>query len=192
VIARSALAATVAAGTCLVAFSLVTAGPASASTSHREVHMSGNLSAAGSGSTFVSYDPAAAPAGTRVSVVLADTGEGHTQVTLDVDGLLPDQTYAALAHVDPCGATAADAGGHFQGTAGPGNEMSLDLATDGAGAGHAEADVPFTFGSGGPRSVVLHQDGAAAADAGQSGDDGAVACITLPGHVDAVLPGLPR
>jgi superoxide dismutase, Cu-Zn family len=186
VIARSALAATVAAGTCLVAFSFVTAGPASASTSHREVHMSGNLSAAGSGSTFVSYDPEAAPTGTRVSVVLADTGKGHTQVALDVDGLLPDQTYTALAHVDPCGETAADAGGHFQGAAG--TEVSLDLATDGAGAGHGEADVPFTFGSGGPRSVVLHQSGAA----GQSGDDGAVACITLPGHVDAVVPGLPR
>ena len=111
--------------------------------------MSGNLSAAGSGSTFVSYDPEAAPTGTRVSVVLADAGEGYTQVALDVDGLLPDQTYAALAHVDPCGETAADAGGRFQGAAGPGNEVSLDLATDGAGAGTPRPTCRSRSGPGG-------------------------------------------
>jgi Cu-Zn family superoxide dismutase len=196
VINRSALAATVAAGTCLVVFSMATAGPAGAAT-HREVHLAGNLSAAGAGSTFVSYDPQVAPLGARVSVALVDAGEGHTQVTLDVDGLLPDRGYAAHAHVNPCGATAADAGGHFQNTVDPAagpdtpstdpayanaeNEVWLELRTDGNGAGHAEADVPFTFESRAPRSVVVHEDGTTATDAGHAGTAGArAACITLP------------
>jgi superoxide dismutase, Cu-Zn family len=197
VINRSALAATAAAGTCLVVFSVATAGPAGAATSHREVHLAGNLSAAGGGSTFVSYDPQVAPLGARVSVALVDAGEGHTQVTLDVDGLLPDHGYAAHAHVNPCGATGADAGGHFQNTVDPAagpdrpstdpayanaeNEVWLDLETDGNGAGHAEADVPFAFDTRAPRSVVVHEDGPTATDAGHAGMAGArAACITLP------------
>ena len=52
--------------------------------------------------------------------------------------------------------------------------MRLDLRTDADGVGHAETDVPFTFETASPRSVVIH-DGAAT-EAGATG----AACITLP------------
>lgn len=83
--------------------------------------------------------------------------DGGTHVGLDAEGLLPDRGYAAHAHVRPCGATAADAGPHFQDEADPAagpdkpstdpahanpeNEVWLDLHTDGemtmTDAGHA-------------------------------------------------------
>lgn len=181
-----------------VAISLVTAGSAGAAT-NREGHMAGNLSAAGGRSTAVSYDPELAPLGARFSVAVVGGDEGHTQITLAVSGLLPDRGYVAHAHVDPCGATGADAGGHFQNTVDPAagpdrpstdpayanaaNEVWLDVSTDGNGAGHAESDVPFTFETRAPRSVVLHTEGATATDAGHAGTAGTrAACITLPGR----------
>jgi superoxide dismutase, Cu-Zn family len=197
VIDRSTLLATAVAGASLVAISVATAGPAGAAT-HHEVHLAGSLSAPGRGATAVSYDSEVAPLGARIAVAVVDGGDGHTQVTLDVDGLLPERGYTAHAHVSPCGATAADAGGHFQNTvdpaagpdkpstdpayANPENEVWLDLQTDGNGAGHAETDVPFTFQTRSPRSVVVHEGGTTATDAGHAGMAGArAACITLPG-----------
>lgn len=167
-ISRSTLLATAVTGASLVALSVAVAGPAGAAT-NRQVHMAANLSAAGSGSTAVSYDPELAPLGARVSVAVVGGDEGHTLVTLDVRGLLPDRGYVAHAHVNPCGATAADAGPAE-------DDVRLDLQTDGDGAAHVEADVPFGIATGSPRSVVVH-DGAAA-----EGDGSGVACITLPGR----------
>jgi Cu-Zn family superoxide dismutase len=125
-------------------------------------------------------------------------GADGTVVALDVDGLLPDRGYAAHAHVNPCGATGADAGPHFQHAVDPAagpdhpsvdpayanarNEVWLDLHTDGSGDGHAEAELPFTFaGNRSPRSVVVHASEATATDAGHAGMAGdRAACITLP------------
>jgi Cu-Zn family superoxide dismutase len=194
VIHRSSVLAAAIAGASFVALSVAAAAPAVAATNRQE-HMAGNLSAAGTGSSPVSYDPALAPLGAHVSVAVVG-GDGHTQVTLDVARLMPGRSYVAHAHVNPCGATAADAGGHFQNTVDPAagpdrpstdpayanaeNEVWLDLQTDGSGAGHAEADVPFTFGTRAPRSVVIHADGTTASDAGHAGTAGArVACISL-------------
>jgi len=182
VISRSALLATAFTGASLVALSIAVAGPAGAAT-NRQVQMAANLSAADSGSTAVSYDPELAPLGARVSVAVVGGGEGRTLVTVDVRGLLPDRGYVASAHVNPCGATGADAGEVFRTTVDPAaeNEVSLDVATDGNGAGQAEADVPFTLGTRAPRSVVLHADDADdAAGTGQAGTP--AACITLPGR----------
>ena len=180
------LRSAVLAGACVVAVSVAGTAPAQAAT-NRQVHMAENLSAADSGSTAVTYDPQLAPLGAHLAVDVVDAGEGDTHVALDAAGLLPDHGYMAHAHVDPCGATGADAGGHFQNAvdpaAGPGrpstdpafanpkNEVWLDLHTDADGNAHAEADVPFTFETRRPRSVVVH-------DAGAAGDR--VACFTLP------------
>ena len=193
-ISSPAFRSTVLAGACLAALSVAGAAPAHAAT-NRQVHMASTLGAAGSGSNAVTYDPEAAPVGGRLAVDVVNSGDDHTRVALDVLGLLPDHGYAPHAHVNPCGADAADAGAHFQNTVDPAagpdrpstdpayanaeNEVWLDLQTDGNGAGHAETDVPFAFGARAPRSVVVHEG--AATDAGHAGTAGArVACITLP------------
>ena len=66
--------------------------------------------------------------------------------------------------------------------ANPGNEVWLDLQTDGDGDGHAETDVPFTFVENrSPRSIVIHEAEETATDAGHAGTAGGrAACITLP------------
>jgi Cu-Zn family superoxide dismutase len=186
---------------CLVAVGIAitaAAGVATADESGGTVTAEGTLAAAADGSGAVTYNPAVAPVGARLSVAVDDDGDGGTTVTLDVEGLLPDRGYAAHAHVKPCGATAADAGPHFQNTvdpaAGPGrpstdpdyanpeNEVWLDLHTDADGDGHAEADVPFAFvDNRSPRSVVIHEAEETATDAGHAGTAGGrAACITLP------------
>jgi superoxide dismutase, Cu-Zn family len=198
----TAFRATAVAGACLVAVWIASGVPAGASTpdgsTGSDVTAEGTLAAAGEGSGAVTYNPALAPEGARLSVAVADDGEGGTTVTLDVEGLLPDRSYAAHAHVKPCGATGADAGPHFQNTADPAagpdkpstdpayanpeNEVWLDLHTDGDGDAHAEADVPFVFAENrSPRSVVIHEGEMTATDAGHAGTAGGrAACITLP------------
>jgi Cu-Zn family superoxide dismutase len=184
------------AGACLVALCAV-AGPASAAGSHN-IMTKGTVRAAGSGSSTVTYDPEVVPTGAELSAEISDAGDGTTTVTLAAQGLLPDRGYAAHAHVNPCGATGADAGPHFQNTvdpaatpdapstdpayANPKNEVWLDLHTDGNGDGQATTVLPFVFGTRAPRSVVIHDAEATATDAGQAGTAGMrAACITLPG-----------
>ena len=154
--------------------------------------------AADSGSSAVTYDPAVVPLGAELSAEISDAGDGSTTVTLKAEGLLPNRGYAAHAHVNPCGATGADAGPHFQNNvdpaataeapstdpayANPENEVWLDMRTNGRGAGQASARLPFAFGTRAPRSVVIHADEATATHAGHAGTAGArAACITLPG-----------
>jgi superoxide dismutase, Cu-Zn family len=181
-----------------VAICIVTGSAAADESGGGDVTAEGSLAAAAEGSGAVTYDPAVAPVGARLSVAVKDDGDGGTTVDLDVEGLLPDRGYAAHAHVKPCGATAADAGPHFQNkadpAAGPGrpstdpeyanpeNEVWLDLHTDADGDGHAEADVPFAFVENrSPRSVVIHEAETTATDAGHAGTAGGrAACITLP------------
>ena len=154
-------------GACALAVAI--AAPAAAAASR---NISATVAEPGGGSRAVTYDTAAAPTGAQLSVKI--TQDASTVVALEVDGLLPDHDYAAHAHVNPCGATAADAGAHFQNAAvdadAP-NEVRLVLHTDAAGDGQAETEVPFVFSaSRTPGSIVVH-DG---------GDDGArVACLTL-------------
>jgi Cu-Zn family superoxide dismutase len=181
-----------------VAICIVTGSAAADESGGGDVTAEGSLAAAAEGSGAVTYDPAVAPVGARLSVAVKDDGDGGTTVDLDVEGLLPDRGYAAHAHVKPCGATAADAGPHFQNkadpAAGPGrpstdpeyanpeNEVWLDLHTDADGDGHAEAEVPFAFVENrSPRSVVIHEAETTATDAGHAGTAGGrAACITLP------------
>jgi Cu-Zn family superoxide dismutase len=106
------------------------------------------------------YDPALAPEGARLFVEAGES-DGATEVRLEVDGLLPNRGYAAHAHARPCGPTGDAAGPHFQNMvdpaatpeqpstdpayANPGNEIWLDLRTDGEGHAEATTEVPFVF-----------------------------------------------
>lgn len=155
----------------------------------------GTLVDAAQGGGAVSYDPATAPLGAELTVAV-DAGEGQTSVDLEVSGLLADRGYAAHLHTQPCGATGADAGPHFQNEvdpaatpeapsadpafANPENEIWLDVETDAAGAGTSAAEVPFALGDDGPRSLVIHAEEATATAPGEAGSAGdRVACMTL-------------
>ncbi len=156
----------------------------------------GVLAPPGQGGTALTYNPALAPQGARMTVQVG-AGGATTTVRLAVEGLLPDRGYAAHAHAAPCGPTGDAAGPHFQDrvdpAAGPGrpstdpayanprNEVWLDLRTDGTGSGAATAEVPFVLGARAPASVVVHEAQATATDAGRAGTAGArLACLTVP------------
>jgi Cu-Zn family superoxide dismutase len=156
----------------------------------------GALAPADRATNAFTYNPALAPEGADVTVDVEPSG-GSTEVTLDVEGLLPDRGYAAHAHVNPCGPTGDVAGPHFQNQADPAaapgkpstdpafanpqNEIWLDLRTDGDGDGQATATVPFTFSGRAPASVVIHEAETTATTPGQAGSAGArLACINVP------------
>lgn len=155
----------------------------------------GTLVDAAQGGGAVSYDPALAPLGAELTVGV-EAGDEQTSVALEVAGLLPDRGYAAHLHTQPCGATGADAGPHFQhevdpaatpeapssdpAFANPENEIWLDVQTDADGAGTSTADVPFAFGDEGPRSLIIHAEERTATEPGAAGSAGPrVACMTL-------------
>ncbi len=155
----------------------------------------GTLVDAAQGGGAVSFDPALAPIGAELTVGV-EAGDEQTSVALEVSGLLADRGYAAHLHTQPCGATGADAGPHFQqevdpaatpeapsadpAFANPENEIWLDVETDADGAGTSMAEVPFAFGSEGPRSLVVHAEEATATEPGEAGSAGdRVACMTL-------------
>ncbi|MDN5750933.1 MAG: superoxide dismutase family protein [Pseudonocardia sp.] len=141
--------------------------------------------------TAITYDPELVPVGSR-GAVSAETGDDGTTVTLAVRGLLPDRQYGAHAHTEPCGATGADAGPHFQNEvdpvqpsvdpayANPQNEIWLDLTTDASGAGSATAEVEWGFEEDRrAKSVIIHAMGTATGP-GEAGKAGSrPACITV-------------
>jgi Cu-Zn family superoxide dismutase len=143
----------------------------------------------------VTYDPALAPSGARLSVRASESANS-TEVQLDVSGLLPNRGYAAHAHRLPCGPTGAAAGPHHQNEvdpaatpekpsvdpafANPHNEIWLDLRTDGSGNGQARTVVPFRFTDKAPASVIIHQAEATATGPGVAGTAGArIACFDV-------------
>lgn len=141
--------------------------------------------------TATTYGAALVPVGAQGSVASTSTN-GRTTVSLDVTGLLPNRSYGAHAHTQPCGATGAEAGPHFQSRpdpvqpsvdpayANPQNEIWLDLTTDASGAGSARTTVPWTSsGDRRPQSVVIHAM-PTATDTGHAGTAGArAACVTV-------------
>ncbi len=152
--------------------------------------------AADSAGNAVTYDPASAPEGARLTA-LVEPGDDTARFTFSVDGMLPDRGYAVHAHTQPCGPTGDDAGPHFQHqadpAAGPGtpssdpayanptNEVWLDLRTDAQGVGASEAEVPFGFDDGAPASIIVHEAERTATAAGEAGTAGArLACLDLP------------
>lgn len=154
------------------------------------VEKSGTLAAPTEAEGAYTYDQTAAPAGAELTVTSSPT-DGGTSIELTVDGLAPNRTYGAHAHVNPCGETGDAAGPHFQNVqdpvspsvdpayANPKNEIWLDVRTDADGAGSTTTTVPFDFAGRGPASVVLHEmpTANAAGEAGTAG--GRLACLTV-------------
>lgn len=148
------------------------------------------------GAPAITYDPALVPAGATAELSTAPAGDGVT-VRLQTTGLNPGRRYGAHLHTSPCGASADQAGPHYQhrpdpaavasppsvdpGYANPGNEVWLDFTTDAAGAGTGTATQPWPFDAiNPPRSLVIHAD-ATATEPGRAGTAGPrVACLTLP------------
>lgn len=168
---------------CSAALVLCPTGVAAAATIS-VVHVSGPL---------VSYDPIQVPPGARASVTAVATGSGKTIVILHVFGLVPDSDYGAHAHVNPCGATGAAAGPHFQyvqdpvtpstnpAYANPANEIWLDFETNAAGQGLAITVVDWQFPADrSAGSVILHADHThtGPTDSGTAGPR--LGCLTVP------------
>lgn len=141
---------------------------------------------------LVRYDTTLVPAGATARVTAVERGDGSTRVKLEVRGLLPDRDYGAHVHVNPCGASGADAGGHYQfvrdpvqpstdpAFANPDNEFWLDLTTDHNGSGKARAVVDWQTPQDRPAgSVVLHAEHTRTGH-GEAGVAGArLACISV-------------
>jgi len=117
-------------------------------------------------------------------VQVVKTGEDSTHVTLHVRGIdaPAGQTFGAHVHQQPCGATGAAAGPHYQhaGTTGTleEREIWLDITVNAAGNAHAEATRPWVLDESTPRSVILHALPTAAD--GTAGTR--LACIDLNGQ----------
>ena len=175
-----------------------TSEPAATSEKPAAVELSGEgtLAAPGQGATAVTYDPALAPPGAKMTVTLTPSG-GMTTGKLEVSGLLPNRGYAVHLHAKPCGPTGDAAGPHFQHKvdpaatpeepssnpeyANPDNEVWLDVRTDAEGSGTSTAEVPFVFTKRVPASVVVHENTETATAPGKAGTAGdRVACFTLP------------
>lgn len=133
-----------------------------------------------------STNPIPAGATARVHAVL--TPSGRTVVTLVVDGFPANREFGSHMHEKACGATGADAGGHYQNVPGTGpaygnadNEVWLDFATDADGHGEASASVAWqpttdTLHPFGANSVVIHRD--ETVPGGGAGPR--LACLTVP------------
>lgn len=154
----------------------------------------GAFAAYTAGARAITYDPTVVPPGAVATVTVTPAGD-TVAVELSVSGMLPGRTYGAHLHTDACGATAADAGPHYQHRADPAaaasppsvdpryanptNEVWLDFTTDTKGAAAALAKQrPFTAAAP-PRSLVIHADRTATGP-GKAGMAGPrVACLTL-------------
>jgi len=122
--------------------------------------------------TAFTYDEAAVPAGSTVTVDEQDH-DGTTTVTLDVNKLTPDRDFGVHVHTKPCGPEPSDSGPHYQNEpdpaatpdspstdpayANPQNEVWLDITTDAQGAAHATTTVDWEFRDGEANSLVLHE-----------------------------------
>jgi len=107
------------------------------------------------------------------------TADGKTIVTVHVEGLAPNTTYASHVHKQACADGEAD--GHYRfdpaGAATPPNEIwPGPFTTDGDGVGNANTIASGTAGSAAV-SVVVHAPGGAK-----------IACADLTG--DHPLPGI--
>jgi hypothetical protein len=90
------------------------------------------------------------------------TADGKTIVTVHVEGLLPNTTYASHVHQAAC--NSGDADGHFRfdpaGPALPPNEIWPGFTTNADGIGNGNATVDGTAGPNAV-SVVIHAPGGA-------------------------------
>ncbi len=157
------------------------------------------------GTLAYTYNPALAPAGARLAVVMTPSEE-TTTAELTVSGLVPNRGYAVHANVNACSPNPAAEGPRYQNRvdpavnptsisgetstnpeyANPRNEVWLDVHTDAAGSGTSRATVPFVFTDRGPGSIVVEDAMDTATGLGKAAKEGArIACLSL----SAVQPG---
>ncbi len=119
------------------------------------------------------------------SVHVVRTGKGGTRVTLrvrDVDAAA-GTAFGAHVHVNPCGPSGLDAGGHYQHAGASGSleerEVWLDFTVNRAGNGHAAASRSWSLDESTPRSVIIH---AMPTEPTTGGAGARLACIDLDGQ----------
>ncbi|MFP5020837.1 superoxide dismutase family protein [Pseudonocardia phyllosphaerae] len=153
------------------------------SSGENATQVSATFAQGGNGPAFT-YNPELVPAGSKVEVSSSSKDDAVT-TTLKVEGLKPNRTYGAHAHVNACSPTDGEAAGpHFQfeqdpvkpsvdpAFANPQNEIWLDVTTDAQGAGEATSTVKGSFPDDRkPKSVVIHEK-ATETHAGHAGKAG--------------------
>jgi Cu-Zn family superoxide dismutase len=147
------------------------------------------------GVSAFAYAAELVPRAAAANLSLAVVG-GRTQALLTVSGFLPNRSYGAHLHVNPCGVDPGAAGPHFENTpdptasqspstnptfANPTNEVWLDFNTDSQGNASSNTEVPWVATpQRHPNSLVIHADPTMTA-AGKAGMAGArIACLTIP------------
>jgi Cu-Zn family superoxide dismutase len=152
------------------------------------------------GTLAYTYNPALAPSGARLAVVMTPSDES-TGAQLTVSGLLPNRGYAAHANVNACSPNPAAEGPRYQNRidptvnptsisgetstnpdyANPRNEVWLDVHTDAAGSGTSRTTVPFVFTDRGPGSIVVEDamDTPTALGQAAKGSVARIACVSL-------------
>lgn len=146
----------------------------------------------GSGGAWT-YNAAELPEGARLTVTAVYPESGSTIVTLHLTGAGASRDYGAHAHKAACTSVSAAALGHFQYVPNPdvtnptdpayansSNEIWLDIHTNSAGNGHAQAVVPWQPGTNRPMSVVIHE-AHTSTEPGAAGTAGLrLGCLTVP------------
>jgi Cu-Zn family superoxide dismutase len=151
------------------------------------------------GTLAYTYNPALAPAGARLNVVMTPSDE-TTTAELTVSGLVPNRGYAVHANVNACSPNSAAEGPRYQNRvdptvnptsisgetstnpeyANPRNEVWLDVHTDVTGSGTSRTTVPFVFTDRGPGSIVVEDATDTATGLGKAAKEGArIACLSL-------------
>lgn len=120
-------------------------------------------SAGGADVTRGRFHEFAVGAGMDISghAVMVRTGNGRTFVSVHVEGLAPNTTYASHVHSQPCGV--GEANGHYQhegAAVNDENEIWPGFTTNGDGVGNGKARNDWTA-RGNAVSVVVHRPTAA-------------------------------
>ncbi|GAB3855727.1 superoxide dismutase [Dactylosporangium cerinum] len=89
------------------------AGSVAPAPSPRVTSATGTFAAYAPGATAVTYDQGLVPAGAVATVSITQTS-ADSRVWFTVAGLLPNRGYGVHLHMNPCGATGADAGPHYE------------------------------------------------------------------------------
>ncbi len=171
---RKSVPAAVAAGLVIASITLASAGPAIAG--------NGNSTTIGNGPDYV-YVPGSL-SNAQATVTAASLGSGNSQITLAVEGVVAPAgtTFGAHVHENPCGATGAASGPHYNtgATSGPlkNSEVWLDFSINANGSGHAVATRQFEVSDRANRSVIIHVTGT---EHGTGAAGARLACIDLDG-----------
>jgi Cu-Zn family superoxide dismutase len=144
--------------------------------------------------TAFAYDQKLVPAGAGAEVTLA-SHDGRTNVSLKATDYLPNRTYGAHLHVNPCGTDPEAAGPRFQYNvdpaatkspsvdpryANPQNEVWLDFTTDASGNASVTTEQPWALTADRqPHSMVVHAEKTHTGAGNVDSAGTRVSCLTL-------------